>query len=112
MIARETLDELDLILDQGRESLSALSCDYFIGKALRLMPTLQQAVNLHFPVRSIYPLGAEIEAKNGVAGRAAFARSFVAALAIRQAKVLDESVFPPTCIFAVNILIRFDRNVL
>lgn len=94
MITQETIDQLELIVAEARESLPALACDHLIDRAIGLLPTLEQAVDLHLPVRCIYPLGVEIESKYGMVGRSAFARAFVAALAIRQAKKLHDSGFP------------------
>jgi hypothetical protein len=94
MIPIETLDVLRDFVARADAALPAAERAALVARAERRLPTAKAVVRAELLARSLSPIGEEIVARHGRAGRVAFAAAFVAHLALRRAPLLGDSCLP------------------
>lgn len=94
MIPDETVAALRSVVARADAELARADRERWTARAKSLLPDAAAAADLELPARRLAPVGDEVVARHGAAGRSAFAAAFVAELALERAAALPSSGLP------------------
>ena len=94
MISIDTMRQLRTVRANPENVVSPKDLTRYLGQARDALPAVEASTDLYWPLRRLEPVGAEVEARYGIAGRGWFVAAFVAELAIHTASLLSSSKLP------------------